>query len=113
MARSRRSKPTPLETFGTDTAGAVPAKVGSVVSSSELTDRMRKSPLDVGARVEIHPRYRLKRRCPPTNVVAPYVVEHASTTPNRVGDLLDPRKLSDDRGMPTVQAVSCVLDATA
>lgn len=74
--------------FETFMADAVMARVGNQLISGDLTERMRKIPLDLGTWMYIHDRYQHKKRGLRSNVIEPYVTEHASTAPNKVGDLL-------------------------
>jgi hypothetical protein len=92
--------------FETYMADEVMARIGPYLSSGQLTERMCKIPLDLGTWMHIHHAYNHKKRGLRKNVIEPYVMENASTAPNKVGELLVllgikdwPRKLDAARGV--------------
>ena len=64
-------------------------KVGSLLRSSHAaSSRLKELPLTLGTWLEIEERYEKKRWGLREHVVQPYVREHASTAPNKVGIML-------------------------
>jgi len=75
-----------METYIVD---KVMTRVGELLRSDEAaTDRMKKLPMSVGDWLYIERRYKRRRRGLRERVIHPYVREHASTAPNKVGEML-------------------------
>jgi hypothetical protein len=106
--------------FETYMADEVMARIGPYVSSGQLTDRMRKIPMDLGTWMDIDQRYKHKKRGLRANVIEPYVTDTASTAPNKVGELLAllgvndwSRKIDGARGMERGTTVADLTRITA